>query len=668
MNPLLAPSDLPYQLPAFASITLGDAVEAFDVAFAEQEREIAAILDAGEPTWENTVEALESSGRTLERAAAWLFNLQGTDATDEMDAVAADIVPRLSAHSDAIYQNAALYQRLISVPVPDDAESHRLHDLLLRRFTRRGANLDAAGKQCLAEINQRLSSLSEEFGRALLADTKRLAVRVDDADRLAGLSDSRIESARAAADGDGYLIPVELPTVQSLQSVLEDPATRAALYEASQARGTGSTTGNLVEQVRLRAERARLLGYDTHADYVIAEETAGTAQAARDLLFDLAPAAAANAEAERKLSSELAGEPVSGADWPYWQGKVLERDYSLDEEELSQYFPLRQVLVDGVFHAAHRLYGITVTSRSDLQGYADGVDVWEVTDADGEGLGLLLTDYVARATKRGGAWMSSFVDQSELLDTKPVVVNVMSITHPADGSDPLLSIDQVTTLFHEFGHALHGLLSKVRYPALSGTNVPRDWVEFPSQINENWAFDPEVARNYARHVDTGEIIDDALLTAVQESRQFGQGFATSEYLAAAIIDLAWHSLTPEQAAQVGEDADAIRAFEDAALAEAGLVVDELAPRYRSTYFNHIFGGGYSAGYYSYLWAEALDADGFDWFTEQPDVRAAGGKFRDLILSRGASLDYGDAFRELRGRDKDVTPLLRRRGLAGVEHS
>ncbi|WP_460490454.1 M3 family metallopeptidase, partial [Corynebacterium nasicanis] len=371
--------------------------------------------------------------------------------------------------------------------------------------------------------------------------------------------------------------------------------------------------------------------------------------------------AAANAAAERKVAGELADTELAAADWPYWQAQVRERDYSLDEEELSKYFPLRQVLVDGVFHAAELLYGITVTTRPDLPGYAEGVDVWEVYDADGTSLGLLLTDYRARPSKRGGAWMSSFVGQSELAERRPVVVNVMSITHPVDGSEPLLTIDQVTTLFHEFGHALHGLLSQVRYPSLAGTNVPRDWVEFPSQINENWAFDPQVARHYARHVETGEVIPQELLDAVIAARQFGQGFATSEYLAAAIIDLAWHSLTPEEAAGVASISD----FEDGALAAAGLVVEELAPRYRSTYFNHIFGGGYSAGYYSYLWAEALDADGFDWFTQAADRRSAGEQFRAHILSRGASLDYADAFRRLRGRDKDVTPLLQRRGLAGV---
>ncbi len=677
-NPLLTPSPLPYELPPFAEIRLAHVLPAFDVALEEHNAEIAAIVEAPEPTWANTVEALEAAGQTLERVAAWFFNLQGTDSTEEMDAVAAEIVPRLSAHTDAIYQNARLYARLRDVEVPDDSESARLHDLLLRRFQRRGAALDEAGKARLSELNQRLSVLSEQFGRNLLADTRKLAVRFDDAAALAGLSTARIDAAAAYAretGTDGYVLPLELPTVQSDQAVLDDPAARARLYEASQSRGAETNVPVLLEAVRLRAERARLLGYDTHADYVIAEETAGSADAARDLLFDLAPAASANAGAERKLAGEEAGEPVTGADWPYWETKVRERDLNLDEDELRQYFPLDRVLVDGVFFAAKRLYGIDVTRREDLVGYHDDVAVWEVTDADGTGLGLLLTDYLARPSKRGGAWMSSFVDQSQLLGRRPVVVNVLGIAKPADGSQPLLTIDQVTTLFHEFGHALHGLLSDVRYPTLSGTSVPRDWVEFPSQINENWAFDPAVVRNFARHVDTGEVIPDRLLDAVIEARQFGQGFATSEYLAAAIIDLAWHSLTREQAAEVGSSRADIEAFEQNALAEAGLDVEELAPRYRSTYFNHIFAGGYSAGYYSYLWAEALDADGFDWFAEtgaagaqgtDDAAREAGERFRELVLSKGASTDYGEAFEALRGRAKDVGPLLRRRGLAGAD--
>ena len=647
-NPLLTPSTLPYNLPDFANIRLEHVEPAFDVALQRHAAEIAEITTAAEPTWENTVEAFELAGADLDRVMAWFFNLQGTDATEEFDAVADRIVPRLSAHVDSVYQNDELYQRIKAVQVPADEESQRLHGELTRRFTRRGADLDAAGKSRLQEINQRLSELSERFGRNLLTDTKALAVAFE-REELAGLSEDQL----AAYEQDGrYVVPIELPTTQALQAELEVSASRHKLFDASRARGRESNRDIVLESVRLRQERAKLLGFDTHADYVIAEETAGTAAAARQLIADLAPAAAANAEAERKLAGELAGQELGGADWPYWQAKRREEELGIDEAELRKYFPLEQVLADGVFYAANLLYGITVEKRGDLAGYRDDVDVWEVKEEDGTGIGLLLTDYNARPSKRGGAWMSSFVDQSHLAGSKPVVVNVMSV------NSNLLTIDEVTTVFHEFGHALHGLLSDVRYPSHSGTNVPRDWVEFPSQINENYAFAPEIARNYARHVDTGEVIPRPLLEALEASRQFGQGFSTAEYLAASAIDLAWHSLDDE----IPSDIDA---FEESVLRQYGLDVDGLEPRYRSTWFNHIFAGGYSAGYYSYLWAEALDADGYQLVAEEGINRATGAKFREAILSKGSSRDYAEAYRAFRGRDKDTRPLLQRRGLAGT---
>ncbi|MEX3504870.1 M3 family metallopeptidase [Corynebacterium sp. LK2510] len=652
-NPLLTPSTKPYNLPDFAAIQLEHVAPALERALDNHAAEITRILSEDTPTWENTVEALERSGADLDRVTAWFFNLKGTDSTPEFDEVADAIVPKLSAHMDSIYQNAELYRRLRAVEVPGDEESARLHELLLRRFVRRGAELDAAGKARLQEINRRLSEISEQFGRNLQADTRALAVRFDRAE-LEGLSDEQIE---AYASGDAYEVPIELPTTQALQAQLARPPARRALFDASRARGRTSNPALVVEAARLRLEAAQLLGFDTHADFVISEETAGTAAAARQLILDLAPAAAANAEAERKLAGELAGGEVDGADWPWWEAKLREEELKFNESELRQYFPLNQVLRDGVFHAANLLYGITVTKRDDLAGYRDDVDVWEVAEADGTGIGLLLTDYAAHPSKRGGAWMSSFVDQAHLTGTQPVVVNVLSI------SSPLLTIDEVTTLFHEFGHALHGLFSDVRYPTLSGTNVPRDWVEFPSQINENYAFAPEIVRNYARHVETGEVIPDELLAAVRASRTFGQGFTTTEYLAACAIDLAWHSVTDP--AQLPEPtAEGIAAFERAALEEYGLAVDELEPRYRSTWFNHIFAGGYSAGYYSYLWAEALDADGYALIEEKGITRATGASFRDAILSRGAASDYAEAYRAFRGRDKDTRPLLVRRGLAG----
>lgn len=671
-NPLLQPSPLPYGLPDFAAISVEHYRPAFDEALARHRAEISAIATNNEaPTWENTVEALEASGQDLQRVMAVFGNLSGTDTNDEMEAIAADIYPRLAAHYDAMYHNEALYTRVKAATPPADAESARLHDHLLRAFARSGADVDAAGKQRLSEINQRLSALSEEFGRNLLTDTRELAVHFDDAAELAGLPDSRIEAARSYAQDagrNGYLIPLELPTVQSEQTRLASPKARARVYEASQRRGAESNVAGLVEAVQLRAERAELLGYRTHADFVIAEETAKESAAVAKLLSDLSVAASTNAAGEHKLLSEqaeLAGESFSAADWPYWESKVRERDFSLDEEELRKYFPLDRVVEDGVFAAAEKLYGIRVVQRPDLQGYADDVDVWEVFDGE-EGIGLFITDYFGRPSKRGGAWMSSFVDQSRLLGTKPVVVNVMGITKPADGSAPLLNLDELRTVFHEFGHALHGLLSDVRYPTFSGTNVPRDWVEFPSQINENWALEPAIVKSYARHVDTGEVISDEMLTAIKTASEFGQGFATAEYLAASIIDLAWHNLTAAEAQGIAASAEAVAEFEARALAEAGLEVNDIAPRYRSTYFNHIFAGGYSAGYYSYLWAEALDADGFEWFKERGDaLREAGQHFRDTILSTGASRDFMAAYREFRGRDKDVRPLLERRNLSGA---
>lgn len=716
-NPLLAPSTLPYGLPDFAAIRDEHVIPAFRTAFVDHDAEIAAIVDnPEEPTFANTLEALEASGQLLERVAAYFFNVAGTDATDERLAIEATIAPELAAHMDGVRLNEGLWARITRVRelydadpgesgVPElDDEARRLLDKVVRDFRRAGADLDAAGKKRLKEINARLSELSTAFGENLLADTNDRAVEIADEADLAGLSqaakDNLARYARKAGRDSGWLIPLDLPSVQAILADLESPDTRARVYAASIARGTGEGHDNrpvLLEEVRLRAERARLLGYGTHADYVIADETAGSADAAKKLITDLAPAAVANAEGEYKRVADLAADvarvpgdgegdgpaPADGVegagevgapDWPYWAERRRAEEFAVDGEELRKYFQLDRVVRDGVFHAAEKLYGIEVVPRDDLRGYAPGVRVWEVRDAAGSGaasggdsgddagIGLLLTDFFSRPTKRGGAWMSSFVDQSHLLGTKPVVVNVLNIAEPAEGEPALLTLDEVTTLFHEFGHALHGLLSDVRYPRFSGTNVPRDFVEFPSQINENWALEPSILGNYAFHVDTGEPIPSELVEAVTRARTAGEGFATTEYLAASALDLAWHSLSPEEAAAITD----VGAFEQKALEEFGLDVANLAPRYRSTYFNHIFAGGYSAGYYSYLWAEALDADGFGWFTDNGGATREGGdRFRRTILSRGGAIDFADAYRRFRGRDKDIRPLLERRGLAGT---
>ncbi|MFD6728457.1 M3 family metallopeptidase [Corynebacterium xerosis] len=716
-NPLLAPSTLPYGLPDFAAIRDEHVIPAFRTAFVDHDAEIAAIVaNPEEPSFANTLEALEASGRLLERVAAYFFNVAGTDATDERLAIEAVIAPELAAHMDGVRLNEGLWGRIKRVAelydgpaaassgpdagtgeVPElDDEARRLLDKVVRDFRRAGADLDDEGKTRLKEINSRLSELSTAFGENLLADTNERAVAITDEAELAGLSqaakDNFARYARKAGRDAGWLIPLDLPSVQPVLTDLESPDARARVYAASIARGTGEGHDNrpvLLEEVRLRAERARLLGYDTHADYVIADETAGDAAAAKKLITDLAPAAVANAEGEYKRVADLAAEEtgddayegateVGAPDWPYWAERRRSSEFAVDGEELSRYFQLDRVVRDGVFHAAKLLFGIEVVPRENLVGYAPGVQVWEVRDADADsdadassdagadsGIGLILTDFFSRPTKRGGAWMSSFVEQSHLLGTKPVVVNVLNIAEPAEGEAALLTLDEVTTLFHEFGHALHGLLSDVRYPRFSGTNVPRDFVEFPSQINENWALEPSILSNYAFHVDTGEPIPGELVEAVKRARTAGEGFATTEYLAASALDLAWHSLSPEEAAAVGD----VGEFEQRALEEFGLDVANLAPRYRSSYFNHIFAGGYSAGYYSYLWAEALDADGFGWFADNGGATRAGGdRFRSLILSRGGAIDFTGAYREFRGRDKDIRPLLERRGLSGADAS
>ncbi|MDO4909301.1 MAG: M3 family metallopeptidase [Corynebacterium sp.] len=675
MNPLIAFATqevaAPYRLPDFESIKAEHFIPAFKEGMAEQAAAVAAIIaNPEQPTWANTVEALENSGRLLSWVSSIFFNLSGTDSSPEFDEISAAIVPELAQHRDEVMLNPALAARVAQVTAPEDEESQRLFDYYLRFFRRGGANLEPETKKRLADINQQLSTLSDEFGRNLLASTKAKAPVIENLD---GFSDSRKKTAKAAGENlgkTGPVIPLELPTMQSSLSELQNKESRATLLEASMERG--DTNLPLVLAItRLRAERARILGYDTHADYVLEEESAGTKDAAWNLLKELAPAAIANAAGEYKLIDDLAGsEGVDLADLPYWEEKYRASEYGLDAEELNAYFPLESVLKNGVFFAANRLYGITVEQRPELTGYHPEVKIWEVKEADGTSIGLFLTDYFARPTKRGGAWMSSFLRQSELAGTKPIIINVMNIPKPADGSQALLSYDQVTTMFHEFGHALHGLLSQVRYLSFSGTSVPRDYVEFPSQINENWALDPVVLRNYARHVETGEVIPDNLIAALLASRTWGQGYATSEYLAAAIIDLAWHSLSVEEAEQITD----VEEFERSVLEKYGFADSHMAPRYKSRYFNHIFAGGYSAGYYSYLWAEVLDADGFEWFTEvgaagadesDEAARKAGEKFRELVLSKGASRDYNESFRKLRGRDKDIKPLLHRRGLDGA---
>ncbi|MGJ4096106.1 M3 family metallopeptidase [Corynebacterium macclintockiae] len=721
MDYLQNASELPYELPDFAAIDLAELVPAFRTALVDHAAQIAAIANNPEaPTWENTAEAWEESGQMLQRVLAIVFNYTGAHATDQVREIEATISPELARHFSEIWLNRTLWQRICALPEQTEgSEEEALLRELKKSFIRGGAELDDDQRERLRDIDAQLAELTTAFGAQLQTATEDTAVLLTDEAEVAGLSESNKEYfAKAATERgeEGWLIRLGLPSIQPVLESLDNPAARAKVHQASLNRAADSNAATLLQIVHLRAQRAELLGFANHAEFVAAAETAGSLAAVEELLNQVTPAAVANAQGEFKraldkmavsgaesaadtaTAEDGAGESaLTGADWPYWDAKLRAEELDVDEAELKKYFPLEQVMVDGAFFAAKRLYGIDVRERTDLAGYAPGVRVWEVTEgADATegagapiGIGLLLTDMYARPTKRGGAWMNSFVEQSNLLGQAPVVVNVMNIAEPAEGEQALLSLDEVQTVFHEFGHALHGLLSDVRYPTLSGTNVPRDFVEFPSQINENWALEPAVLNNYARHVETGEVISGEFVDAIRAQAKWGQGMATTEFLAACWLDLAWHKLSAAEAEKLLDAAteDAVvqvEAFEAEALERAGVDVNgALAPRYRSTYFNHIFAGGYSADYWSYLWAEVLDADGFQAFVDtgaavgesitesndatpvldDDDVRFAGERFRRIILSRGASIDFEDAFWMFRGQQRSVQPLLHRRGLS-----
>ena len=691
VNPLLVPSTLPYGLPDFSAIRDEHVMPALQEALRRHKAEIDTIAhDPTTPTAMNTVVALEQSGQDLSRVVGYFYTVAGADATDERLRIEGEISPLLAQHTDDMYMNADLFSRIDTVfhslseslgdlaplaektqiPLADvEAETSALVRRYHELFLRHGAGLDAAAQARVREINAELSRLSSDFGDTLLKDTQARAVHITDEAELEGVEESQkaffADTARAAGK-DGWLIPLGLPTVQPILEQLARPDVRARIYDASLQRGGQKNETIAQRMALLRAEKAELFGYRTHAELVISDETARTPEAALQLLTDLAPAAVRNAERERAELLPVAQADgcttLSAADWPYYAEKVRAAHYSLDSAELKPYFRLRNVVEQGVFRTAEILYGLRITKRDDLHGYTPDTDVWEVTDATtGEGLALLLTDYFTRPTKRGGAWMNSIIDQNALLGQKPIVINVLNLTPAPAGEDTLLTLDEVETLFHEFGHALHGMLSKVIYPLFSGTNVPRDFVEFPSQFNEMWALHNDTLPVYATNA-AGDTIPPELVEKVRAAQKFGQGFATVEYLAACIIDMAWHTLTRDGIRALGEDID-VAAFETAALQRAGLHVEGIAPRYRTRYYQHIFSNGYSAGYYSYLWSEVLDADTVDWFNEQGGlVPEAGQRFRKMILSRGGSIDYMTAYRDFRSRDKDVTPLLLRRGL------
>jgi peptidyl-dipeptidase Dcp len=670
-NPFLAPSTLPYQLPPFADIHDDHYEEAFEAGMAEQLAEIAAITRKRDvPMFHTTFPALERAGQTLARVSRVFFNKSSADSTDFTNELEERLAPKLSAHEDAILLDPFLYARVKAVyDNPEEgltAEDRYLVERWYTEMTLAGAGLDEAQKERLKALNSELATLTTKFEKNLLADTNDLAVHLTDVADLDGLGSGEISAAAeaAAARGlDGYLVTLVLPTGHPFLASLTKPEVRERIMAASRARGSRGgeydNTALVLEIVRLRAERAELLGFANHAAAVTKDETAGTPEAVATMLGKLAPAAARNARAEQADLEALAGRSVTAADWPYFTEKVRQQKYDVDTAALRPWFEAERVLKLGIFGAANALYGITFTERTDLVAYHPDVRVFEVADDDGSPVGLYLLDLYTRDSKRGGAWMNSLITQNELLEHPSIVVNNLNVPKPAAGEPTLLTFDEVSTFFHEFGHALHGLFARVTYPKLAGTNVFRDFVEFPSQVNEMWMLWPEVLQKYAIHYETGEPIDQGVVDRIRASETFNEGHATSEYLAAALLDQAWHTLTAAEAAEVTD----VAAFEAAALARVGLDNPAVPTRYSSTYFAHTFSGGYDAGYYSYIWSEVLDADTVEWFTENGGLtRENGDRFRRLLLGVGGSKDPLEAYREFRGRDAVIEPLLARRGL------
>jgi peptidyl-dipeptidase Dcp len=685
-NPFAVRSTLEYGLPPFELILEEHYLPAFEEGMAEQRQELEVIADdPAAPSLQNTLETLETSGALLTRVSQVFFNVISSSVTDGLRAVEAAVVPQLAAHHDALLMDPRLFARVTALferrdELGLDGEQRRLLERYHLDMVRAGAALAQPQQVRLREINQELSTLGTTFRNNLQADSNDLAVHVKSADELAGLPDDVIAAAAdaaAARELDGYLITLILPSSQPALSALTDRGLRERLHRAAVSRGRRGneldTRAVLTRIVALRVERATLLGYPNHAAYIVADQTAGSVESVMSLLTALVEPAVQNAKAEqRELTARLHADGYQGElqpwDWPYYEELVAQERFARDTTALRPWFELSRVVQQGIFAAAAGLYGLTFVPRPDLPGYHPDVQVFEVFDnPEGEQsvpLGLFLADWYARDSKRGGAWMSSFVDQSELLGEQPVIVINLNLPRPPDGTDTLLNLDQVRTAFHEFGHVLHGLLSKVRYPRLSGTNVPRDFVEYPSQVNEMWAWQPELLADYAVHHRTGEPLSRSVLDGLLAAQSSGQGFATTEILAAMLLDQAWHQRTADQPLIEPDDVDR---FEAETLEGFGLALPAIPPRYGSSYFAHIFSSGYSAGYYSYLWSEVLDADTEEWFQERGGLQRRSGEiFRRELLSRGGSVDPMVAYQAVLGRPPRVEPLLERRGLTPVE--
>lgn len=676
-NPFFAPSSLPFQAPDFSAIQDDDYQPAFREGMKQQLAEIEAIADQTEaPTFENTIEAMERSGALLTRVEAVFFNMTSAHTNERLQQIQTELAPLLAAHSDNIHLNRKLFRRVKSLYEQRDSLDLSVEQQEVLRqtyddFVRAGALLNEQQQARIRSLNEQLSTLETKFEEALLAVTKERAVVVDDVGQLDGLSDGQIAAAAEAAAARGldgqYLLEITNTTRVPILTSLHNRDLRRRLWEASANRALGRSDGIdtrplVLELAQLRAERAALLGFRTHADYRLAVAMAKSPEAARKMLTDLVPGVVAKVEEEAaQLKAMMRADGIDDElqpwDWEYYAEKVRKEKFDVDENAVKPYFELESVLHNGVFYTMNRLFGISFEERHDLPVYHPDVRVFDVLDSDGSQIGLFYADYFRRDSKRGGAWMSEFVNQSRLLHQKPVIVNCLNIPRPAEGEPTLISFDNVQTLFHEMGHGVHGLFSDCRYPSVAGTNVPRDFVEFPSTFQEDWAIQPEVLRNYARHHETGEPIPQELLDKVIRASKFNQGFETLEYMAAALLDLEWHTLTSDRIP------DDVEAFETAALQRIGLAVPAVPPRYRTCYFAHIWPGGYSASYYAYLWSEVLAADAFAHMQNHGGLtRENGRQFRSEVLSQGFSRDPMTSYIEFSGSEPSVEPLLIRRGL------
>ncbi len=681
-NPLLSESTLPFNYPHFDLIKVEHYAPAFEAGMAQQKQEIDAIAsNPAAPTFDNTIVALERSGRTLGRASRVFFNLSGTVTNPEMQQIEKLMAPKLAAHGDSIRLNSALFERIQSLyqrraELGLDPESDRLLERYYKDFVRAGAQLNEADKTYLRALNAELATLHTTFAQNVLKETNASAVLVETREELDGLSDNAIAAAASAAKAAGhegkYLIRLLNTTGQPALASLKNRALRQRLFETSvnrNSRGGEFDNREVIAKIaKVRAERAALLGYAHHAALQIEEQTAGSVENVQRLMAQLAPPAVANARKEAAdlqavIDAEGGGFQLQPWDWDYYSEKVRAARYAFDAAQVRPYFEMNRVLEDGVFYAATQLFGITFHERTDLPKYHEDTRVFEVRNDDGSPVALFIVDWYARPSKRGGAWANAYVSQSGLLGTLPVIANHLNVPKPPAGEPTLLTNDEVVTAFHEFGHALHGMFSQVQYPRFAGTSVARDFVEFPSQVNEMWATWPAVLSHFAKHYQTGEPLPDALLGKIQAAAKFNEGYRTTEYLAATLLDLTWHQLKADEVPA----ADQVLAFEADALKRAGVDFAPVLPRYRSPYFNHIFASnGYAAGYYSYIWAEVLDADGSAWFEEQGGLnRSAGEHYRRTVLSRGGSKDAMEMYREFSQRDPDVKHLLKRRGLDGA---